>query len=96
MMPPKIDGAHPGCIPMLVRDLLSRKRFRHVQQLLHIRRVHHPRYSYGWAFPVGDWTYFEARVFKDDMDRDRIKTWPGHWQQCPPDSYHDCTTTGRY
>ncbi len=81
---------------MTLLDLLRRKRYRWVQRLLHVRRVHHPRWSFGWALPVGDWVYFERRVYKDDLDRDKIKAWPAHWKQCPPDTYHDSTTTGRY
>jgi len=78
-----------------IGQLFVRKRWRWVQMITRIRRIHHPRWSFGWALPFG-WVYFEKQIYKDDLDRDKIKIRPAHWERCHRDSYHDCTTSGVY
>lgn len=83
-------------IAQRIHNLFSRKRWRRVQQLLHVRRIHHPRWAFGWALPIGEWVLFERRVYEDDLGPGGTKTHRGHLQQCPRSSYHDSTTTGVY
>lgn len=64
----------------LIHQLFSRKKWRWVQKLFFVRRVHHPRWSLGWAFPKTDMAYFEEYG----------------WKEVKPGSYHDSTTSGVY
>lgn len=71
-------------------------RWRWLQRVTRIHRVHHPRWSFGWTAPIGSLVYFEERIYKDDFRENRITIRKGHWERCQRDSYHDCTATGRF
>lgn len=76
--------------------LITRKRFRWFQRIIRVRRIHHPRWSFGWAFPLTTWCRFEERSFTDWVGDGKVKVRRGHWKRCDRGSYHDSTTTGRF
>lgn len=79
----------------LLHRMFSRPRWRWLQRLTRVRRIHHPRWSYGWAFPLTTLCWFEPFTATDWFEG-REKTFARGWQRCERGSYHDCTTTGRY
>lgn len=79
-----------------IKALFSRKRWRRLQQLTTVRRIHHPTWGFGWAFPFTRWVRFEAFAWKNHQKNDAVEIIDYGWKKCDPASYHDCTTTGRY
>lgn len=84
----------------MIRTLFTKKKFRWLQRVTGVHRIHHDRWSFGWKFPFTKKCYFEERTYREDMifrpDYGQMKTWPARWEVCEPGTYHDCTATGRY
>lgn len=79
----------------LIHRLFSRKRWRVLQLITRVRRIHHPRWSFGWAFPFTTWCLFQTEQRASGL-WDAVATYAPGWRRCERASYHDCTTTGRY
>ncbi|WP_214630017.1 hypothetical protein [Paenibacillus agaridevorans] len=62
------------------------KKYRVIQFVTGIHRIHHIWYSYGWKVPFLPFAYFPAGSFE------RRKGWKKISRKC----YHNCTVTGRY
>lgn len=87
--------------PSAIARVFSRKRWRLVQRLTGIHRIHHISHSFGWTFPFTRWAFFEGYSYTVDFvfrsDYGEKKTKPPHWERLENDrSFHDCTATGRY
>lgn len=77
------------------------ERWRFLQLITGVHRIHHIRWSFGWTFPFTRWAYFPARSYTVDFvfraDYGATKTDPAHWERLAHDrEHHDCTKTGRY
>lgn len=66
----------------------TRRRWRWLQLLTGIHKIHDIRYSFGWKLPFVDWAYFPAMPALRPTFRG--------WQRVQPTTYHNCTKTGRY
>jgi len=70
----------------LVRRLFSRRRHRWIQRLFRVRRIHHPRWSFGWAFPFTTWCRFQAMTMSGRWSDEPPTIKPAHWKRCEPSS----------
>lgn len=75
--------------------LFSSKRWRILQRVTGVHRVHHPRWSFGWSLPFTTWCRFETCWRRDFTGHGMVRHVPG-WQRCERTSYHDSTKTGTY
>lgn len=81
----------------IVLVMFSRKRWRFLQQIVGVHRIHHTRWSMGWAFLFTAWCRFERQIGMDhDFEPPRPRNKPGHWKRCERGSYHDSTASGVY
>ncbi len=79
----------------MFKQLFTKKKYHWYQRLTGVHRIHHPRWSFGWSFPLTTWCYFEARTL-EGCGVMPTRHMPARWERCERDSYHDSTATGRY
>lgn len=81
----------------LLHDLFSKKKFRLVQKLTGVHRIHHVQWSHGWKLPFSTWAYFERHTYADAGVMAPVnRTKPAHWERVKGFDYHDCTVSGVY
>jgi len=81
----------------------KKRRWRWLQRVTGVHRIHHARWSYGWKMPLTDWAYFPTAVHRDrkievvlgvpaivTVER-RVRH---GWKRVLRRDYHDCTATG--
>jgi hypothetical protein len=79
----------------LLHRIFSSKPWRLVQLATGVHRIHHMRWSFGFAFPVTNWCWFEPYNTKDPSG-ERVVVVEHGWQRCKQGSYHDSTASGIY
>lgn len=70
------------------------RRWRWLQLLTGVHRIHHIRFAFGFKLPFVQRAYFPPWRVRDGSSVPKYYYYG--WRRIRRDDYHDCTTTGKY